>query len=321
MVQLSANKFEGEKQIFAVENSMHEMSDLLKVIAGDRINYKTNIEKDIAVEMNKIEFNQMMVNLVKNAKLAIIGEGSITINGKKVSMLQGNRFGVTAGDYIKLEIIDSGCGIAEGNLAQIFDPFFTTRRTSGGSGLGLSGVYSILQKYQGAIEVKSEVNVGTTFIVYLKSVNSKMISHSKPASTNQFHEQKINLRALYLEDLKDLREVMAETLGEAGYKLQIFSQPLEAMAYIDSKGLNDIDIILSDVSMPYMSGVDFAEKVWEKYPQMKFVFITGFLDQSVFEKIGTQASKFIVLGKPTSIDEINRAVFSLLGRSISLKAA
>jgi two-component system cell cycle sensor histidine kinase/response regulator CckA len=297
------------------------MNDLVKIIVGDKIIYKNKIEQDLAVEMNKIEFNQMIVNLVKNAKLAIIGEGTISINGKKISMLEGNRLGLTAGEYIKLEIIDSGCGIDEGNLAQIFDPFFTTRRTSGGSGLGLSGVYSILQKYQGAIEVKSEVNVGTTFVIYLKSVNYKKILTPKPVSSNQFHEQKINLRALYLEDLKDLREIMAETLSDAGYKIQIFSQPLEAMAYIDSKGIDDIDIILSDVSMPYMSGVDFAEKVWEKFPQMKFVFITGFLDQSVFEKIEAQSNKFIVLGKPTSIDEINRAVYSLLGRSVGLKAA
>jgi two-component system cell cycle sensor histidine kinase/response regulator CckA len=133
--------------------------------------------------------------------------------------------------------------------------------------------------------------------------------------------KKINLRALYLEDLKDLREVMIETLTEAGYKIINFSRPPEALAYIEKAGLDNIDIILSDVSMPIMSGVEFAQIVWEKYPQMKFVFITGFLDQSVFEKIEANVRQFIVLGKPTSIEEINRAVLALLGRSSSLKAA
>jgi two-component system cell cycle sensor histidine kinase/response regulator CckA len=110
---------------------------------------------------------------------------------------------------------------------------------------------------------------------------------------------------------------MTDTLTEAGYQIINFPRPSEALSYIGENGLDDIDIILSDVSMPYMSGVDFAQKIWERYPQMKFVFITGFFDQSIFEKIKDNVNQFIVLAKPTTIEEINRAVLSLLGRSIA----
>lgn len=308
MIQLSSGQVIAAVKPVQIDQAIEEMSTLLKAIVGESIHLEIKVDVNLKIEIDEFDFNQIIVNLIKNSKLAITQSGKIQIRGKKINITNDNTVGLVAGDYACLEVIDSGCGIEKNNLSQVFDPFFSTRRHTGGSGLGLSGVYTIMQKYKGVITVNSEIGKGSTFKLYFKiSAEEKNIPPlPSKAST------KLNLKIIYIEDNNELREVFEESMTNYGFQVTSFASAIHALTHMNSISINDFDIIVSDVSMPQMTGIEFGIKMWNSFPQAKIVFLTGYSDPNIFKKLIGLESKFVLVSKPIQIEVLANAITKLI---------
>jgi len=179
---------------------------------------------------------------------------------------------ISNGTYLDLEISDTGCGIKSSILSKIFDPFFTTKEIGKGTGLGLAVVHGIVKQHKGEITITSEPNQGTTFHVYLPVIEAEVqdknvVSEAPPQGNGE--------RVLFVDDEIILTRLMQRTLENQGYTVTIFSSSVEALnAY--QKNPSEFDLVITDMTMPEMTGVDLAKKLLELQPNLPIVLCTGF---------------------------------------------
>ncbi|MEW6161507.1 MAG: ATP-binding protein, partial [Verrucomicrobiota bacterium] len=212
------------------------------------------------------------------------------------------------GDYLHLQVKDSGQGIAPELLHKIFEPFFTTKEPGKGTGLGLSIVYSIVKEHQGWIDLRSEVGVGTTVDVYFPKSDkvelqdvlsgwSRTRSHVRQAAT-----------ILYVEDDATLRMLYQQLLGQEGYRVHVAASGPQALKLFENPAFQ-VDLLVSDIVMPGgMSGVQLAAEIETKMPGIKVLLVTGYSP----EKLPEIDERFHLLLKPFSKDELVDKIETLL---------
>jgi CheY-like chemotaxis protein/anti-sigma regulatory factor (Ser/Thr protein kinase) len=234
------------------------------------IKKKARLEKDMAVNLPALTVNagklqQVFINLFINASQAIGGnhpsENKITV---RTGRQDGNLF---------VEVTDTGRGIAPENLTRIFDPFFTTKPVGEGTGLGLAVCNEILRHYQGSIEVRSRVGEGTTFTVYLPLENGQTTAKAGAEAAPQA-VKKLG-RVLLVDDEPSNLEVIAKSLKKE-YDVVTALSGVEAMTVLQ-KGGDGVDVIVSDINMPEMDGMNLYKMVSKVFPGMekRIIFITG----------------------------------------------
>lgn len=261
------------------------------------------------VLINSSLFEDMLLNMTINASHAMPKGGVILIKTSNITLnnRDGELLNLPEGHYIKLIIKDSGSGIEKELLSKIFDPFFTTKDEMG-SGLGLYQCYSFIKLSQGTIDVHSIVNEGTTFSIYFPvfvKATEHTLENNKPTECrNSFVTTSTNI--LVVDDEEDIRELNCEYLRSEGFNVVSCSNASDAIQIIQKQ---NIDLIITDVVMPKMGGIEFINHVKQLYPQIKYLYVSGYLDL----KSSDDAKQIKpILFKPYKGEELIKAVTSLL---------
>jgi PAS domain S-box-containing protein len=270
------------KQIIAPEvldlnDTIANMLKMLKRLIGEDIDLLWKPAEDLwPVMMDPAQVDQILANLMVNARDAITSVGKISIETRNVELDEPycqTHDGLTPGRYVILEITDDGCGMGKETLANIFEPFFTTKEIGKGTGLGLATVYGIVKQNSGYIEVDSEPGQGTSFKIYLPRQELKEAANEqlrKPAKIPTGIET-----VLLVEDEKSLLKFTRMLLEELGYTVLSSDSPIAAIQ-IAKECNKKIHLLITDVVMPEMSGRDLCMQVQTSQPNLKCLFMSGY---------------------------------------------
>lgn len=256
-----------------VVNNLMRM--LLRLIGEDiSISFNAGSVHNIKADLGQIE--QILMNLVVNARDAMPQGGVISIETSNVDLEDGyvdSHLSVRPGRYVMLSVSDTGCGMDEKTVAQIFEPFFTTKGPGQGTGLGLSTVYGIVKQSEGYIWVYSEFGRGTTFKIYFpeqKDSGQKLIE-SAPHLDLVIGAETL----LVVEDDEALRKLIVDLLGSAGYKVLQAPNGAAALQLV-AKYDQHIDLVLTDMLMPAMSGIELSGQLRKMRPDLKVLLMSGY---------------------------------------------
>ena len=259
------------------------------------------------------QLHQVLVNLCTNAWQAMpSGRGEIqvlvtTLSAEEARHEAGSTLNGAA-RYVRIEVRDNGSGIPAEILERIFDPFFTTKEAGEGSGLGLAVVHGIVRNHKGAIVAKSEVGVGSSFFVYLRAsersaVPERPVVAATPRGANQ--------HVLYIDDEEPLVVLVTRILERSGYRCSATTDPRQALDWV-AKNPQDFDLVLTDMNMPGMSGIDVAREVLALRPTLPVVITTGYVRAVDVAATRSLGIRDLIL-KPDTIDELA----SLVARYLS----
>lgn len=262
-------------------------------------------DADRFVVTGRGQIEQVVMNLILNACDAIPSDGKISVALADVSLSGGDArsLGLRDGDYVCLQISDSGCGIAPENLETIFEPFFTTKEVGKGTGLGLSTALGIATKNGGTIRVTSEVGRGATFFVYLPRQASGMSNEPARPSTTRRPQGAL----LLVEDDTALRQALARYLRECGFETFEAANGREALRVLEDSRAS-VALVITDVSMPVIGGVKLFDLVRSQATVLPFLFTSGYADEQVLPK--DRAVKFIQ--KPFAPEELVAKISEVL---------
>ncbi len=266
------------------------------------------------VKVDPGQIEQVLVNLLVNARDAMANGGKLTIETASVTLdadYSARHVGVSPGEYIMLAVSDTGVGMAEEIKAHLFEPFFTTKEVGKGTGLGLATCYGIVKQSGGNIWVYSEPGVGTTFKIYLPRVEEDGEHLPKLDASKELPRGRETV--LLVEDEPSVRRVTALMLREQGYTVFEAATGAEAIQVaMDHKG-KEIHLLLTDVVMPQMSGRELADRLRGDRPDMKVLFFSGYTDNVIVHH-GLLDSGITFLQKPFLPATLANKVRDLLGR-------
>jgi signal transduction histidine kinase/ActR/RegA family two-component response regulator len=286
-----------------------EALKLLRSSIPSSIEFQQRIEGKAVVLADPSQLHQVVVNLCTNAFHAMEAKGGVlTVTVEEVEVARGQMAGVelTPGRYALLSVSDTGTGIDRETITWIFDPYFTTKPTGKGTGLGLAVVDGIVRGAGGRISVYSEVGVGTTFRVYLPLASPACDtgpSSSEPAPPERAMGKE---RVLFVDDEEQIRESSRRFLGKLGYRVAVFSNGEDALEAF-RRDPTAWDVLVTDMTMPGLSGKDLARKAMELRPGLPVILCCGFsslIDARAAKKLGIRE----YLAKPLDLHDLHRAI-------------
>ncbi len=244
---------------------------LLEILPGAEL-YETKADRG--------QVEQVLMNLVVNARDAMPDGGRVTIVTANVELdpMTASALEVAPGDYVERRVTDTGSGMDEATRARIFEPFFTTKEVGKGTGLGLAMVYGIVRQSGGGIAVDSAPGAGATFRIVLPRIGAGSQPRIPKAPSARVAAATESI--LVVEDEPALRNVIRRVLESAGYKVQLATSPGEALSFCEEPGVG-IDLVLTDVVMPGMSGIQLAERLAKLRPHLKVLFMSGYSEESI----------------------------------------
>jgi len=288
-----------------------DMMAMLVRLVGEDIDVRTTFASELGtVVADPGQLEQVLMNLVVNARAAMPQGGRLMIETRRVELDEGYaalHTAVKPGPYALLSVSDTGCGIDAATRDRVFEPFFTTREKGQGTGLGLSTVYGIIKQSGGNVWVYSEPGLGTTFKIYLPIVDGPCphASTVNPPTPSTGAEA-----VLVVEDDDAVRRVTERILKVAGYKVWTAASGKEAIALFAQHG-DAITMLLTDVVMPGMSGRELATRLLLERPTLKVLFTSGYTDDAISQHgVLDHGTHFI--SKPFAADELRRKVHELL---------
>lgn len=294
-----------QPKVIKVTEILSELSALLRRLIGVNIDFDINHGRGlhtIRADISQIE--QVIVNMVVNARDAIgEGRGSISIKTYNHSCAKQKRIGhsvMPKGEYVVIEIQDTGSGIPEDMLERIFEPFFSTKEVGEGTGLGLSTVYGIIEQSQGFVDVNSIVGQGTTFMLYFPEFKDeqKQIVEKKAAKP-------VDLLGggslMLVEDEDSVRMFCARALREKGYEVVEAENGESALKLIQAG--QKFDVLITDVVMPKMDGPTLNKKVRDILPNTKTIFISGYAEDTFRQDLDS-SEQIHFLPKPFSLKDL-----------------
>ena len=228
------------------------------------------------VFMDSTQVDQILMNLVVNARDAIVGHGQVTIATDNVILdaaFTDQYPDLVPGEYVQLSIRDTGSGMSRETLLHIFEPFYTTKETGKGTGLGLATVYGIVTQNRGQVAVESQLGQGTTFKVFLPRSHAPISEAIERPSGGILPQYSGTL--LLVEDEETVRQMAQDILTASGYTVLVASTPSEALKICSRPGQH-IDLLLSDMIMPEMNGRELCQKIRDLRPELKTVFMSGY---------------------------------------------
>jgi PAS domain S-box-containing protein len=265
----------------------------------------------LKVRMDANRAHQVLLNLVVNAQDAMPSGGRLTVGSKPVNLTAklAARFEQPVGAaFVCCSVSDTGMGIPAGIIERIFDPFFTTKEKGKGTGLGLSIVHTVVRQSGGYLEVNSEVGKGTTFEIYLPAADGEISKDAAkiegPAMT------KGTGRILVVDDLDLVRDFTQNFLRSAGYEVFVASQAEEAITLLEQEN-GAIDLMFTDFNMPGKTGLELIQEVSGRWPDIKFILASGYLDDSERERIVNECGAKL-LKKPYNVREATALILSVI---------
>ena len=301
---------EQQKQPVNLNQIITESVDLVRSGLTDIIEIKLSLHSGLrAVMADATQLQQVIMNLIINAKDAISGNGQIKITSTNCEidsqMLQ--QLDLPEGPFVKISIEDTGSGIPLEILPKIFDPFFTTKEVGKGTGLGLSMVYGIVKSHNGHIDVSSGEGKGTHFDIYLPAEDST-VGTQEPEELQP--SQSRNLRFLIVDDEPYVRDILADILKFLGCKVEKASSGKEAIEMYSQK-MSHINYVVVDLRMPKMDGKATIEALKKLNPEVKVLVTSGFDDR---QADGWKSDNIVgFLRKPYSMKNVSKLLEKFLG--------
>ena len=290
---------------------IHEAGKLLsRVVREDIIlSYQTSVSVGL-IKADAGQIEQVLMSLVVNARDAMPDGGQITIATDSIALNDKYYMGhepVPAGDYVMLEVRDTGCGMDEPTKAHVFEPFFTTKQPGKGTGLGLASVYGIVKESGGYVSVGSELGQGTTFKLYFPRVQGQIDSAAPPVDAESMGG---NETILLVEDETALREITVSILQSAGYTVVEADNPAKAIQLAETHS-GPIHLLLTDVIMPLMSGAELSKRLKTSIPHLKVIFASGYGGDELAKQLSV-ATDAVLLSKPFSKNSLLALVHRVL---------
>ncbi len=294
-----------------LNQTLEGMSKMLRRLLGEDIELSLELAhglEPVCADPGQIE--QVVMNLVVNARDAMPRGGRLVIETSSVELagLAAERLQLDPGRYLALAVADNGCGIDAETQSRIFEPFFTTKDKGKGTGLGLSTVFGIVHQSDGAIEVSSKAGEGTRFTIYLP--RAKGTGTSQPPSVLPPATLRGTETVLLVEDEDQLRALAASLLKRNGYHVLEAANGGEAFLVCE-KHAGKIDLLLTDVVMPRMSGRELSERLAGMRPDMRVLFMSGYTDDAMVHH-GVLGGGIAFLHKPITPEALLRKVRQVL---------
>jgi two-component system cell cycle sensor histidine kinase/response regulator CckA len=310
-----------------------------RLISGSNVKLKVEYGRDLwAVKTDLSQFEQVLINLCVNARDAMPDGGTITVTTRNISPDEAAAFnyrGLPEEEFVLVEVADTGTGIAPEIMDKIFEPFFTTKEVGKGTGLGLAMVYGIVKQSGGYIYPESEVGRGTKFRIFLPRHIPEIVPVSAAGAIGQASgderatvvpqgasgaakDEPADLTGksavvLLVEDEEAVRRGGKRMLETRGYTVHEAGSGVEALDILEELG-GAVDIVVSDVVMPEMDGPTLLTELRKKYPDMKFIFVSGYAEDAFARNLPADA-KFGFLPKPFSLKQLAVAVREMLDGS------
>jgi CheY-like chemotaxis protein len=250
---------------------------MLERLIGADVKLKTNLDPALGmVHADAGQIHQVLMNLAVNARDAMPKGGQLTLTSLNLNVREGDKsFGLPPGQYVQLAINDTGVGMSEEARAHLFEPFFTTKEQGKGTGLGLSVVYGIVQQSDGQIVFETELNKGTCVRIFLPRVDAE------PARSSETDGEVVSVphgteTILVVDDHESVRAVTAGAIRDLGYRVLEAGSPAGALEIVRQNP--GIDALLTDMVMPEMAGPELAAGIREIQPDIKVVFMSGYVD-------------------------------------------
>jgi len=290
---------------------VEEALKLIKASLPANIEIRANISNDLApIFANEIHIHQIVMNLCTNAYHAMKSFGGpLNVSLTAVAIQDHDILSfseIKPGNYLKLTISDTGCGIPPDIINRIFDPYFTTKPTGEGTGLGLSTIHGIVKDHRGSIKVYSEVGIGTTFHVFLPTAETT-------ANTTVEKLKQLPMGSgciLFVDDEESLIELGRDLLGRLGYQVETRASAIDAIEAFRADP-QKFDLVISDITMPKMTGDEIALQIKAIRPEIPIILCSGFSDRinpQIMETIGINA----LLMKPIIYADLAQTVHRVL---------
>lgn len=318
--------------VLSMTDVIGDLRMLVDRLTGTHVKLELEFGRDLwLVKTDLGQFEQVLINLAVNARDAMPEGGTITVRTRNVEadeVARLNNRGMEAGDFVLIEVADEGTGIAPEVLEKIFEPFFTTKDVGKGTGLGLSMVYGIVKQSGGYIYPESEVGKGTTFRIYLPRhvedeaekatteaeaaalVEAGAARQGKPANEGPEDLTGGSAVVLLVEDEEAVRRGGKRMLEARGYEVHEAGTGVEALEVLTELE-GKVDIVVSDVVMPEMDGPTLLTELRKDYPDMKFIFVSGYAEDAFAKNLPADA-KFGFLAKPFSLKQLATSVREML---------
>jgi two-component system cell cycle sensor histidine kinase/response regulator CckA len=306
-----------EPRVLDVNTVVWETHKLLRRLIPGNIDLVPVLEPSLQpVKVDPAQIQQILINLVVNARDAMLQGGKVVIETANVELDEeyaGRHIEVQPGRYVMLAVSDNGSGIDEQTQARIFEPFFTTKQEGKGTGLGLSTVYGIVRQSGGHITVESALREGTRFRIYLPPTavtELKVEDETPPMQTEVLSGTET---VLVVEDERALRRLISMSLEKRGYTVLAAEDGTEALRILENNP-GEIDLVVSDIMMPKLNGLELREKATLLRPEMRFLFISGYAEDTI-GRTSHLPQDAGYLEKPFLPIELARKVRALLNES------
>lgn len=307
-----------QPKILNISDVLSELTNLLRRLIGAQIKLDMAHGRDVGlIKVDQSQLEQVIINLVVNARDAMPQGGTISLKTSGITLDKPGMLGqdeVPPGEYVGIEVCDSGIGIPKENIQRIFEPFFSTKEVGSGTGLGLSTVYGIVRQTGGFISVDSAVGRGTVFTIYLPT--HKVGAGESVAKPDDLREDKPGQdltgagTILLVEDEDAVRVFSARALRNKGYVVIEAHSGEEALTQL-GKGDVKIDLTVTDVVMPQMDGPTLYTHIRKRWPDMKVIFVSGYTEDRLREQFKSGESIFF-LPKPFTLKQLAAKVKEVL---------
>ncbi|THB73550.1 MAG: PAS domain-containing sensor histidine kinase, partial [Desulfobulbaceae bacterium] len=304
-------------QDFQLIDSVQTIADSLRLVRSTiptSIEIRNNLPSEtIPILADHVQINQVVLNLCANAAQEMEETGgTLTISAKSVTLKDGevvNFIELPAGDYLKLSISDTGNGIEPDVRERIFDPYFTTKAVGKGTGMGLAVVLGIVIGHKGSINVESSVGTGSTFEILLPIQQTTSLNQRESKQRTPTGSETI----VFVDDEEQICAINRKMIERLGYQVHISSNPAEVLALM-KKNTQKVDLLITDMTMPQLSGAELAKEVRKTHPDLPIIICTGhssFIDEEKAKKLGISA----LVMKPTTQKAIATIIRTVLDQA------
>jgi two-component system cell cycle sensor histidine kinase/response regulator CckA len=301
-------------EVFDFGTTMLDLEKMLQRLIGDHVTLVTRIPEGLwQVKADRGQIEQVVTNLVVNARDAMPNGGRVTVTAQNLTLSPADVEGkpeLDAGEWMAFSVEDTGTGMTDDVRFRLFEPFFTTKEAGKGTGLGLATCHGIVQQSGGRIQVQSELGKGSVFTVQLP--RSVSLDGVIDQATENPEEGEVGGTILLVEDYSELRSVAARVLSRAGYQVIAAESGEEAMRLIEA-GLRP-DLLVSDIGLPGINGVRLSEAIRQVHPHVKILLVSGSKD---YEHLLQNIEERSFLEKPYRVDELVRGVRALFKKPLA----